>query len=177
MDILKKNHKYQFKIDDDDKKIIEILEKKPNLSHTEVAKRIGKPQSTVRARIIKLENTHILSKSVGFNIKKVNIPVAIVLVSTKDIDQTINLITDSRFINFAFIISGEYNLLCFVAGPDISKIDTFVNLYFRQVTKLFKSGKIIFICSSILKRYSSPLSLCFNYDWLTLTNIMGNFLN
>ena len=138
MDILKKKHKFQFNIDDDDKKIIKILEESPDLSHTEVAKRIGKTQPAVRARIIKLEKKHILSKSVGINVKQVNIPVAIVSVSTKDIDQTINLINSSQFINYAFVTSGEYNLLCFLAAPNLSTIDTIVNLCFRKDPNVIK---------------------------------------
>ncbi len=80
-------------IDDDDKKIIEMIEENPNITHSDIATEIGKSQPAVGARIIKLERKHLLAKQVGFNIKKVDIKVAIVYVATKDVETVVQKIS------------------------------------------------------------------------------------
>ena len=132
MDIKEKNLNKLLKIDDDDRRIIEMIEKNPDITQGEITKRIQKSQPTIGARIIKLEKKNLLTKRVGFNVKKVNIQLAIVHISTKDVDHIVKKIEDCPFINSAFQISGEYNLLCFIAAPDLPTIDKIVNLFFRQ---------------------------------------------
>jgi DNA-binding Lrp family transcriptional regulator len=119
-------------IDDDDKKIIEMIEEKPDITHSEIAKEIEKSQPAVGARIIKLERKHLLTKQVGFNVKKVDIKTAIVFVSTKDVDHIVEKIEDCPFISHAFKISDDYNLLCFIAASDLQTIERLVDLCFRR---------------------------------------------
>ncbi|MHA1689945.1 MAG: Lrp/AsnC family transcriptional regulator [Promethearchaeota archaeon] len=119
-------------IDDDDKKIIEMIEKNPDITHSDIAKEIDKSQPAVGARIIKLERKNLLAKQVGFNIKKVDIKVGIVSISTKDVDLIVEKIKDCPFINHAFKISGEFNLLCFIAATDLQVIERLVDLCFRK---------------------------------------------
>ncbi len=119
-------------IDDDDKKIIEMIEKNPDITHSDIAKEIEKSQPAVGARIIKLERKNLLAKQVGFNIKKVDIKVSIVFISTKDVDSIVEKIKDCPFINHAFKISGEFNLLCFIAATDLQIIERLVDLCFRK---------------------------------------------
>jgi len=119
-------------IDDADKKIIEMIEEDPDITHSDIAKEIEKSQPAVGARIIKLERKHLLTKQVGFNIKKVDIKVAIVFISTKDVDIIIEKIKECPFINHAFKISGEYNLLCFISASDLQTIERLIDLCFRR---------------------------------------------
>ncbi len=119
-------------IDDDDKKIIEMIEANPDITHSDIAKEIEKSQPAVGARIIKLERKHLLTKQVGFNIKKVDIKTAIVFISTKDVDEIVEKIQDCPFINHAFKISGDYNVLCFIAAADLQTIERLVDLCFRR---------------------------------------------
>lgn len=119
-------------IDDDDKKIIEMIEENPGITHSEIAAEIGKSQPAVGARIIKLERKHLLSKQVGFNIKKVDIKTAIVYVATKDVESIVQKISTCPFINHAFKISGEYNLLCFIAASNLHTIEHLIDLCFRK---------------------------------------------
>ena len=120
------------KIDDQDKKIIEMIEKNPNITHSDIAKEIEKSQPAVGARIIKLERKHLLKKQVGFNLKEVDIKVAIVSISTKDVDSIVEKICNCPFINHAFKVSGEFNLLCFVAAQDLQIIERLIDLCFRR---------------------------------------------
>ena len=119
-------------IDDDDKKIIEMIEQNPDITHSDIAKEIEKSQPAVGARIIKLERKNLLTKQVGFNIKKVDIKVAIVFVSTKDVDTIVEKIKGCPFINHAFKISGEYNVLCFISASDLKTIERLIDLCFRR---------------------------------------------
>jgi Lrp/AsnC family leucine-responsive transcriptional regulator len=128
----KKSFNELLHIDDDDKKIIEMIEKNPSITHSDIAKEIEKSQPAVGARIIKLERKNLLTKQVGFNIKKVDIKVAIVFISTKDVDKIVEKIIDCPFINHAFKISGEYNFLCFVSAPSLQTIERLIDLCFRR---------------------------------------------
>ncbi|MHA1328406.1 MAG: Lrp/AsnC family transcriptional regulator [Promethearchaeota archaeon] len=117
--MIKKTFKELLGIDDDDYKIIELIEKNPDITHSEIAREIEKSQPAVGARIIKLERKHLLTKQVGFNIKNVDIKVAIVFISTKDVDKIVEKIKKCPFINHAFKISGEFNLL-----PNVINVKT-----------------------------------------------------
>ncbi|MFO8017868.1 MAG: Lrp/AsnC family transcriptional regulator [Promethearchaeia archaeon] len=119
-------------IDDDDKKIIEMIEEDPNITHSDIAKEVEKSQPAVGARIIKLERKNLLKKQVGFNIKYVDIKVAIVYVSTKDVEKIVKKVKTCPFINHAFKISGEYNLLCFIAASNLQTIEHLIDLCFRK---------------------------------------------
>ncbi|MHA1294881.1 MAG: Lrp/AsnC family transcriptional regulator [Promethearchaeota archaeon] len=138
MDMKRKNFDELLGIDADDKKIIEMVEKNPDITHSEIAKEIEKSQPAVGARIIKLERKNLLKKQVGFNIKEVDIKVAIVFISTKDVDTIVNKIKDCPFINHAFKISGEFNVLCFIAASDLQTIERLVDLCFRKDTNVLK---------------------------------------
>jgi len=130
--MIKKTFKEILGIDEDDYKIIEMLEKDADITHSKIAREIEKSQPAVGARIIKLERKHLLTKQVGFNLKKVDIKTAIVFVSTKDVEVVVNKIKKCPFVNHAFKISGEFNLLCFIAASDLQTIEKLVDLCFRK---------------------------------------------
>jgi DNA-binding Lrp family transcriptional regulator len=132
MDMKKKSFNEILSIDDADKKIIEMIEKNPDITHSDIAKEIEKSQPAVGARIIKLERKHLLTKQVGFNVKEVDIKVAIVYISTKDVDSIVKKIEGCPFINHAFKISGEFNVLCFISASDLQTIEKLVDLCFRR---------------------------------------------
>jgi DNA-binding Lrp family transcriptional regulator len=132
MDMKKKTFNELLEIDNDDKKIIEMIEKDPDITHSAIATEIEKSQPAVGARIIKLERKNLLTKQVGFNVKKVDIKVAIVYISTKDVDKIVQKIENCPFINHAFKISGDFNLLCFIAASDLQTIEKLVDLCFRK---------------------------------------------
>ena len=57
-------------IDDDDKKILRMLSENPQLSQAELSKRLGISQPAVSARMRKLEESGILARLVGTDVKK-----------------------------------------------------------------------------------------------------------
>jgi len=130
--MIKKTFKEILGIDDADYKIIEMMEKDPDITHSKIAIEIEKSQPAVGARIIKLERKHLLTKQVGFNLKKVDIKTVIVFVSTKDVETIVRKIEKCPFINHAFKISGEFNLLCFISASDLQTVEKLVDLCFRK---------------------------------------------
>ena len=132
MDMKKKSFDELLGIDAADKKIIEMIEQDPDITHSKIAEEVEKSQPAIGARIIKLERKHLLTKQVGFNIKEVDIKVAIVFISTKDVDGIVEKIDTCPFVNHAFKISGEFNLLCFIAASDLQTIEKLVDLCFRR---------------------------------------------
>ena len=130
--MIKKTFKEILGIDDDDYKIIEMMEKDPDVTHSKIAREIEKSQPAVGARIIKLERKHLLTKQIGFNLKKVDIKTVIVFVSTKDVEIIVKKIEKCPFINHAFKISGEFNLLCFISASDLQTVEKLVDLCFRK---------------------------------------------
>jgi len=130
--MIKKTFKEILGIDDADYKIIEMMEKNPDVTHSAIAREIEKSQPAVGARIIKLERKHLLTKMVGFNAKLVDLKVGIVFVATKDVETIVSKIKKCPFVNHAFKISGEFNLLCFVAASDLQTIEKLVDLCFRK---------------------------------------------
>ena len=130
--MIKKTFKEILGIDDDDYKIIEMMEKNPDITHSKIAQEIEKSQPAVGARIIKLERKHLLTKQIGFNLKKVDIKTVIVFVSTKDVETIVSKIEKCPFINHAFKISGEFNLLCFISASDLQTVEKLVDLCFRK---------------------------------------------
>ena len=119
-------------IDNDDKRIIEMLEENPDITHSYIAEEIGKSQPAIGARILKLERKHLLTKQVGINLRKVDLDVAIVQVSTRDVEEIIRKVEDCPFINYIFRISGDFNLMVIIAASELDIIEKVVDLCFRN---------------------------------------------
>jgi len=56
-------------IDEIDCKIMDLIQKEPNLTHTQIAEHVNRSQPTVGMRIKKLENLGVLKYQAGINIK------------------------------------------------------------------------------------------------------------
>ncbi len=128
----KQNFHEKLGIDNDDKKIIEMIEENPDITHSFIAEEIGKSQPAIGARILKLERKHLLTKIVGLNLKEVELDVAIVQVSTRDVEEIIKKVEDCPFINYIFRISGDFNLMVIVAASSLEVLESVVDLCFRN---------------------------------------------
>ena len=63
-------------IDEIDKSIIQIIQKQPNLTHTQIAKRVNRSQPTVGMRIRKLEEAGVLKFQACINLKTADLLLA-----------------------------------------------------------------------------------------------------
>ena len=60
-------------IDEIDKNIIEMLQSKPSITHSEIAKKLDRSQPAIGARIKKLEDKGILATQIGVNFNQIDI--------------------------------------------------------------------------------------------------------
>ncbi|MHA1368827.1 MAG: Lrp/AsnC family transcriptional regulator [Promethearchaeota archaeon] len=122
-----------FHIDDDDIKILEIFQHKPDISHVEVSKRINKSQPTIGARVTKLERKHILETQKGTNFKKVNQKLFLFFVDleTRDPVPLLDEIKHCPFIINALKKSGKKNLTLILAATSMKKLEMIVDRHFR----------------------------------------------
>jgi len=121
-----------FKIDEIDKSIIELIQKEPTLTHTEIAKRVDRSQPTIGMRIRKLEKAGVLKFQAGINVKTMDLILARVEIQTLEPNETIELVKRCPYMLNAFRLSGTFNLSVLVIGSKLAHIDEMVNNHFRK---------------------------------------------
>ncbi|MBD3255330.1 MAG: winged helix-turn-helix transcriptional regulator [Candidatus Lokiarchaeota archaeon] len=122
----------KLKLDDIDRKIITLLQERPNLTHTEIADQIDRSQPTVGMRIKKLEKSGILQFQPGINFKKVQLYLATVELNTKRPDEALEMAQCCPFMLNAFKLSGEHNICILLASSSLQKLENVVNFHFRN---------------------------------------------
>ncbi|MFX1273722.1 MAG: Lrp/AsnC family transcriptional regulator [Promethearchaeota archaeon] len=121
-----------YSMDEIDQKIVQLIQRKPNLTHTEIANHVSRSQPTVGMRIRKLEEAGILNFHAGINLKDVDLYLAMVWISTSNPEKTITLVNECPSLVNAFRLSGEFNVVVMVASFNIKDIDNIVNKHFRN---------------------------------------------
>jgi len=121
-----------FKIDEIDRNIIELIQREPTLTHTEIAKRVDRSQPTIGMRIRKLEKAGVLKFQAGINVKTMDLILARVEIQTLEPKETIELVKRCPYMLNAFRLSGTYNLSVLVIGSKLAHIDEMVNKHFRK---------------------------------------------
>ncbi len=119
-------------IDDIDKKIIQIVQKHPNLTHTEIASRVNRSQPTVGMRIKKLEESGVLKFQAGINIKSTDMVFARVEIETNHPDRILKIIEGCPFMLNAFKLNGTMNVSVILASFSLENLDKIVNFHFRN---------------------------------------------
>ena len=122
----------QFNLDEIDRNIITLLQKHPNITHSEIAKRIGRSQPAVGSRIHRLEEKGVISSQYGINFKNADIVLAKVELYTKDPTEMIEMGKYCPFVVNCMRLSGESNVLLLLASSDMKKIDAVVDCHFRN---------------------------------------------
>jgi Lrp/AsnC family transcriptional regulator, leucine-responsive regulatory protein len=119
-------------LDDRDTTILTMVQKNPNISQEEIAKKIHLSQPSVGARIRKLKQNGVLETINGMNFKVVDLKLAKVDINATD---TVGIIEEFRhcpfFIN-ALITSGKYNLCIFFTATDLKRLEGIVNHHLRK---------------------------------------------
>lgn len=124
-----------FKIDDDDLKILSLIQEDPSITHSEIAKRINKSQPAVGARITKLERKDVLHTQKGLNFKEVldmsKIFLLVVNLQTRDPDPVIQELNTCPFVMNIFKKTGKYNIMIMLAAAKLEKLETIIDTHFR----------------------------------------------
>jgi len=136
-----------FKIDEIDRNIIELIQKEPTLTHTEIAKRVDRSQPTIGMRIRKLEKAGVLKFQAGINVKTMDLILARIEIQTLEPNETIelvkrcpymlnafrlSLVKRCPYMLNAFRLSGTYNFSVLAIGSKLAQIDEMVNKHFRK---------------------------------------------
>jgi DNA-binding Lrp family transcriptional regulator len=126
------------KVDEIDQTILQIIQKEPLVTHTEIAKRVKRSQPTVGIRIKKLEDLGFLNYQAGMNIRLSDLYVSECQLYTTDINETMRIARDCPFMINAFKISGAFNVMILIIGFNIQDLDKIVNYHFRNNPKITK---------------------------------------
>jgi Lrp/AsnC family leucine-responsive transcriptional regulator len=152
------NFNAKLKIDEVDKEIIQLLQKNPEMTHSEISEKVHKSQPAVGARIIKLRRKNLLATQIGVNFKKVDIKLAKVTMLVKNVGELLSKFEQCPFVLHAFKISGNTNLLVLIAAPDIQTIDQMVDTCWRSHPDIITIN-VSYIISSV-----KDLILPVNFD-------------
>jgi DNA-binding Lrp family transcriptional regulator len=155
-----------FKIDKIDKNIIEIIQRDPKLTHTEIAKKINLSQPTIGTRIRKLEKAGVLKFQAGINVKTMDLLLGRVEIQTLKPDETVKLVKSCPHMLNAFRLSGTSNLSILIVSNKLADLDAIVNHHFR------KDPNVIDVYMDIITDVTNDfvLPLDFNFENCSLTS-------
>jgi DNA-binding Lrp family transcriptional regulator len=153
-------------IDDIDCKIMDLIQREPNLTHTEIANHVNRSQPTVGMRIKKLESLGVLKYQAGINIKVADLCFARIEIQTKNPIKVIEIVKKCPFMLNAFRLSGNSNMSILVVGLTLKDLDQIVNLHFRNDPEVYDVH--IDIISEVVNDFVLPIDLNLEYAEYTL---------
>jgi len=148
-----------FKIDEVDRNIIEIIQKEPMLTHTEIAKKVNRSQPTIGMRIRKLEKAGVLKFQAGINMKTIDLLLARVEIQTLKPEETVKLVKNCPYMLNAFRLSGKSNLSILVVSNKLAHLDEIVNHHFR------KDPNILEVYMDIITDVTNDFVLPFDFNF------------
>ena len=119
-------------IDDIDKKIIQLIQEDPNITHTELAKRVGRSQPTIGIRVKKLEELGMINYQAGINLRNSEFYFSKIDVETSHPEEICDIVEKCPFMLTAFRLSGKTNLNIIAVNPELVGIEKVVNYYLRD---------------------------------------------
>jgi Lrp/AsnC family leucine-responsive transcriptional regulator len=119
-------------MDEVDKRILFVLSQNPQLSQAELSEQLRISQPAVSARIRKLEGNGSLARLVGTDIKKAQLFLAKVDISTDNVEQVLKFLESCPLYLNSFLTSGEHNMTILLVGENIRSIMSCVDSHMRQ---------------------------------------------
>ncbi|MFX1496337.1 MAG: Lrp/AsnC family transcriptional regulator [Promethearchaeota archaeon] len=148
-----------FEIDDIDRNIIQLIQKEPTLTHTEIAKKVNRSQPTIGMRIRKLEENGILKFQAGINVKTTDLFLARAEIQTLNTSEIIDLVKKCPYMLNAFKLSGSSNISVLMASPKLERLDHIVNHHFR------KNPNVISVSIDVITEIVEDFVLNFDFDF------------
>ena len=115
------------KLDQTDKKIIQLLGADARMSNNSMAKAIAVTEGTVRNRIQKLIKNKIIKISVINNINRMENPAVAFIgldVETRSKDSVAKALSKMKEVRFVSTLIGRHDLMAFVLAEDINILST-----------------------------------------------------
>ena len=146
-------------IDEIDKNIIEMLQSKPSITHSEIAKKLDRSQPAIGARIKKLEDKGILATQIGVNFNQIDILNLIkVEISTSNPNEILEMAQKCPYIINVLKMSGKFNILMFMACSSLKRLDHIIDRHFRT-SETIRNIRLDLI-TGISKKFILPISFC-----------------
>lgn len=147
----------KLKLDKIDRKIISMLQENPKIPHSEIAVKIKRSQPTVGIRIKNLTEKGILQFQAGINFKNVALYLAIVKIISRNPRDIINMARSCPFMLNAFHLSGDNDVLVFLASSKLEKLYNIVDYHFRNNPEVIKVS--MEVVTEIAKDFILPIDL------------------
>jgi DNA-binding Lrp family transcriptional regulator len=154
-------------IDEIDCQIMELIQKAPNLTHTEIATHVNRSQPTVGMRIKKLEKLGVLKYQAGINIKVADLCFARIELQTKNPKKAIEIVKRCPSMINALRLSGDSTLSIFMASTSLKVLDNIVNVNFRNNPDVIKVH--MDIIEDVVNDFVIPIDLNLGTDQLAFT--------
>jgi DNA-binding Lrp family transcriptional regulator len=153
-------------IDDIDCQIMDLIQREPNLTHTQIADQVNRSQPTVGMRIKKLEKLGVLKYQAGINIKVADLCFARAEIQTKNPKNIFNIVKNCPFMLSAFRLSGNRNISILIAGSSLKDLDHVVNHHLRGNPEVFNVH--MDIIEDVTGDFVLPIDLTFDYSKINL---------
>lgn len=132
-------------IDNDDRRIMSLLQEDPELTHSVIASKINKSQPAVGARILKLERKGLQATQYGVNLKENKLVISLVSMHAKNPKELFDLISCCPFVINAFKVSGRTNIVVWIVGSKLEKIEEIVEVHFRSKVNITHVDMLVII--------------------------------
>ncbi len=113
-----------------------MLQVDPNITHSSIAKQLNRSQPAIGARIKKLTDQGILATQIGVDFSSTEINSYLNLVkiemTTSKPDEVFEMTKHCPYIINALKMSGEYNILMFMACSSLKRLDVVLDRHFRN---------------------------------------------
>ena len=120
-----------FPLDEMDKKIIFLRVKDPEISQKKLGQILKISQPVVGARLHKLKKKNIIVNQIGLNLKKANIGIAKVDLSTSNSAEILELFKKCPLFINGFVTSGKRNLCLFMIAEQFESLNACMDRHVR----------------------------------------------
>ncbi|GAB4312280.1 MAG: winged helix-turn-helix transcriptional regulator [Promethearchaeota archaeon] len=119
-------------LDQIDVKIIKLLAEDPNLSHSEIARRVCRSQPAVGSRIKKLRRKGLLHKTFGADFQKIDMVLVKVDFNCSTPEDVIRMVSKCPQVVSALRLSGERNFSLLITGDSLRHVDEIIDKHLRS---------------------------------------------
>ena len=110
-------------LDEIDLRMIDALQEDPDLTQTELAKKLSLSQPSIGNRIKKLIEMGFISKRIGVDLKKAGLFILEASMNARNTVDTINLFRGCPYFSGAITESGHINLRMIFATDDLATVE------------------------------------------------------
>ncbi len=147
------------KIDETDRKIINLLQTDARQSNAAIAREIGVSEATIRRRIRMLVDDGTLSIRAIPNPNKFGLNTSAFIgidVQPDQLEHTADSLNAREEVQFLAVSTGRYDLLCYVIVHNLEDLRTFLENYLAKVSGIRKTETLVVL--DVKKRMSGRVT-------------------